>query len=48
MHKQDVVHMYDEMLLSHKKNKTMLFAATQTDLEVITLREARQRRTNVI
>ena len=41
----DVVHTCGEMLRSHK-DKTMPCAATQLDLEVITLREARQRRTN--
>ena len=36
---KDVVHMYDGILLSHKKNEIMSFAATWTQLEIITLRE---------
>ena len=48
MHKEDVVHTYDKILLSHKKNKMMLFVATHMDLDVITLREARQTKTHVI
>ena len=38
MHKEDVVHIYNGILLSHKKNKRMLFAATWMDLELIILK----------
>ena len=35
MDKQDVVHIYSGILLSHKKNGIMPFAATQMQLEII-------------
>ena len=42
---KDVVHIYNRMLLSHKKkNKIMSFAATWMDL----LSEVSQRKTNII
>ena len=37
--KEDVVHTYNGILLSHKKNKIMPFAATWTDLDIIILSE---------
>ena len=42
MGKEDVVHMYDGILLSIKKNEIMPFAATWMDLEMIILNEVRQ------
>lgn len=37
---KDVVQIYNGILLSHKKkNKPMLFTATQMDLEIIILKE---------
>ena len=36
---KDVVHMYDGILLGHKKNEIMSFAATWMRLEIIVLSE---------
>ena len=48
MFQEDVVHIYNGILLSHKKDKTMPFAATQMDPEIITLSEINQRKINII
>ena len=41
MNKEDVGHIYDGILLSHKNNKTMPFAMIWMDLEIV-MSEARQ------
>ena len=48
MDKEDVVHIYNGLLLSHKKIEIMLFAATWMDLENIRISEVRERKTNII
>ena len=46
--KEDVVHIHNGILLSHKTNETMPFVATWMDLGIIILNEVSQRKTNVI
>ena len=48
MDKEDVLHIYDGILLSHKKNEIMPFAEIRMDLEMIILSKASQRKASVI
>ena len=40
--KEDVIHIYNVILLSHKKNKIMSFVTTWMDLEIIILSKVNQ------
>ena len=42
MDKEDMVHIYDGILLSHEKNEIMSFAMTWMDLEIVILSEVSQ------
>ena len=44
MDKEDVVHIYNGILLSHKKNEIMSFAATWMQLEIIILSKSERER----
>ena len=43
MDKEDAVHIYNGILLSHKKDEILPFATTWMDLEIIILSEVRER-----
>jgi len=44
MDKEDVLHTFSGILLSHNKNKMMPFGATWADLGIITLSEVKSER----
>ena len=46
MNKEDMVHIYNGILLSHKKNEIMSFAATWMQLDIIILSEVSQKEKN--
>ena len=43
MHEEDISHIYNGMILNHKKNKIMPLATTWMDLEIITQCEVCQK-----
>ena len=47
MDTEDGAHTYDGILLSHKKNEMMPFAAVCMQLEIITLREVSQKEKDI-
>ena len=48
MGKEDVAHIYNGILLSHKKNEIMPVTAIWMDLEMIILSEVCQKKTNTV
>jgi len=48
MDKEDAVHIYNGLLLSHKKNEITSFTATWMDLEIIILSEISQKKTSIV
>ena len=48
MDKEDAEHIYNGLLLSHKKNEITSFTATWMDLEIIILSEISQKKTSIV
>ena len=48
MDKEDVVYIYNGILLSHKNEQIMSFTKTWMNLEIIILSEVNQTKTNII
>ena len=46
MHEYDVVHIYDGISLSHKRNKIVPFAETQMYLEIVIQSDVSQKEKN--
>ena len=47
MEKEDVVHTYNGIFLSHKKERNNAIAATWMDLEIVMLSEVSQTKRNI-
>ena len=45
---KDVSHIYNGLLLSHKKNEIISFVGTWMELEILILSKVRKRKTNTI
>ena len=48
MDKEDMLHIYNGILLSHKNNKIIPFEAIWMDLDIIILNKVRHRKMNII
>ena len=48
MDKEDVAHIYNGILLSHKRNEIELFVVRWMDLESVIQSEVRKRKTNTV
>ena len=48
MDKENVVHIYNGILLSHKKEQNWVTCRDVMDLEIVILSEVSQRKTNII
>ena len=48
MDKENVVYIYNGIILSHKKNETFPLVTTWMDVEVIILNEGSMRKTNIV
>ena len=48
INEEDVVHIYNGILLSYKKEQNNVICRTRMDLEIIILSEVRQRKTSIL
>ena len=47
MSKEDVIHVYSGIVLSHKNNEIIQFITAWIDLEITIISEINQRKTNI-